>query len=111
MDETVMYPLAYFSGERVELKPCTLDKFGSNYTNMFDEPDLDKFYCFPKFNYTFRPFRDTFYIVVIPCENFDNDGYMDEDYIGTVIDTTYIDIRLQDVMITHKIIAIQLKEE
>ena len=100
MDETVMYPLAYFSGERVDLKPCTLDKFGSNYTNMFDEPDLDKFYCFPKFNYTFRPFRDTFYIVVIPCENFDNDGFMDEDYIGTVIDTTYIDIRLQDVMIT-----------
>ena len=26
-----MYPVAYFNDEPVELKPCTLDKFGTNY--------------------------------------------------------------------------------
>ena len=48
MDKTIMYPVAYFNDEPVELKPCTLDKFGTNYTKMFNDPYLNKLYCFPE---------------------------------------------------------------
>ena len=101
MDKTIMYPVAYFNDEPVELKPCTLDKFGTNYTKMFNDPYLNKLYCFPEFNYTFRPFIDTFYIDVVSCENstLNNNECMPKEYLERIIDATFIEIRLQDVMI------------
>ena len=36
IDETIIRPFAYFNNEPVELKPCSLDKFGSKYAEMFD---------------------------------------------------------------------------
>ena len=101
MDKTIMYPVAYFNDEPVELKPCTLDKFGTNYTKLFNDPYLNKLYCFPEFNYTFRPFIDTFYIDVVSCENstLNNNECMPKEYLERIIDATFIEIRLQDVMI------------
>ena len=101
MDKTIMYPVAYFNDEPVELKPCTLDKFGTNYTKMFNDPYLNKLYCFPEFNYTFRPFIDTFYIDVVSCENstLNNNECMPKEYLERIIDASFIEIRLQDVMI------------
>ena len=102
IDETIIRPFAYFNNEYVVLKPCSLDKFGSKYTKMFDELFLDQFYFFPEFNYTLRPYLDYFYIYVLPCENSteNNNECMPKDFIERFIDATFLDIRLQDVMIT-----------
>ena len=103
IDETIIRPFAYFNNEYVVLKPCSLDKFGSKYAEMFDELFLDQFYCFPEFNYTLRPYLDYFYIYVFPCENSteNNNECLPEDIIEKIIDATFLDIRLQDVMITQ----------
>ena len=98
INETIMYPIAFYNEKFFALEPCTLDKFGSHYTKEFDEPYLDKFYCFPEFNYTFRPFIDNFHIYIAPCKH--SDDCQDKDFIGREIDSTFIYIRLQDVMIT-----------
>ena len=98
INETIMYPIAFYNEKFFMLEPCTLDKFGSHYTKEFDEPYLDKFYCFPEFNYTFRPFIDNFHIYIAPCKH--SDDCQDKDFIGREIDSTFIYIRLQDVMIT-----------
>ena len=103
IDETIIRPFAYFNNEPVELNPCSLDKFGSKYTKMFDELFLDQFYFFPEFNYTLRPYLDYFYIYVLPCENSteNNNECMPKDFIERFIDATFLYIRLQDVMITQ----------
>ena len=48
IDETIIRPFAYFNNELVELKPCSLDKFGSKYAEMFDKLFLDQFYFFSR---------------------------------------------------------------
>ena len=59
-DETIISFFVYFKGEPVEVKPCTIDNFGSHYAEMFDNPFLDNFYCPQKFDYSIHPYIEGF---------------------------------------------------
>ena len=101
LDETIFQPLAFFNNEPVEIKPCTLDKFGSHYQELFDEPNLDQYYCFQDFDYTLTAYVDSFYIQVLTCQNSteNNNHCKPQEEIDEHIDGNDMMVRLQDVLI------------
>ena len=104
IDETVYQPWAFFNDEPVEVKPCTIDKFGSHYVDMFDDEYLDKYYCFQDFDYDLLAYVDSFYVQVKPCENSteNNNHCRPKEEIDEFIDGNDLMVRLQDVLITPK---------
>ena len=104
LDETIFQPVAFFNDELVEIKPCTIDKFGSHYTKLFDEPDLDKYYCFQDFDYTLQAYVDSIYIQILTCQNSteNNNHCKPQDVIDEFIDGNDMMVRLQDVLIRPK---------
>ena len=101
LDETIFQPLAFFNDEPVEIKPCTIDKFGSHYQGLFDEPDLDQYYCFQDFDYTVTAYADSFYIQILTCQNSteNNNHCQPQEVIDEFIDGNDMMVRLQDVLI------------
>ena len=101
LDETIFQPLAFFDNEPVEIKPCTIDKFGSHYQELFDEPNLDQYYCFQDFDYTLTAYVDSFYIQVLTCQNSteNNNHCKPQEEIDEHIDGNDMMVRLQDVLI------------
>ena len=104
LDETIYQPLAFFNDEPVEIKPCTIDKVGSEYVKFFDEPNLDQYYCFQEFDYTLQAYVDSFYIQIIPCKNSSDNNYhcQPQEVIDEFINGNDMMVRLQDVLVTPK---------
>ena len=104
LDETIYQPVAFFNDELVEIKPCTIDKFGSHYTELFDEPNLDQYYCFQDFDYTLTAYVDSFYIQILTCKNSseNNNHCKPQEVIDEFIDGNDMMVRLQDVLIRPK---------
>ena len=63
--------MASFNEEEIiEVKPCTLDKIGSNYKHLFDkDPYLENYFCLEKMDYSVIAYQDYFYISIYPCTN------------------------------------------
>ena len=104
LDETIFEPKAFFNDEKVEIKPCTIDKFGSHYKELFDWPDLDKYYCFQDFDFTLKAYVDYFYVEILPCQNSTENNYhcKPKEIIDEFIDGIDLVVYLQDVLIKPK---------
>ena len=104
LDETIYQPYAFFNDDPVEIKPCTIDKVGSEYVRFFDEPNLDQYYCFQEFDFTLQAYVDSFYIQIIPCKNSSENNYhcKPQEVIDDFINGNDMTVRLQDVLVTPK---------
>ncbi len=66
-DETKYYPIAYFNDEIIEMSPCSIDNIWSQYINLFDITQLDKYYCIENLHLNLIAYRDHFYIQIMAC--------------------------------------------
>lgn len=44
LDETIYYPKGFINDKILEIKPCTIDKVGSEYSELFKDMKLDNYY-------------------------------------------------------------------
>ena len=104
LDETVFQPYAFFNDDPVEIRPCTIDKFGSHYKDLIDKENLDKFYCYQDFNFTLKAYTDSYYIQVYPCQNSseNNNHCKSPEVIDEYINGNDLIVNLQDVIVTPK---------
>ena len=104
LDETIFQPYAYFNNDPVEIKPCTIDKFGSHYKELIDIDNLDKYYWYQDFNFTLKAYADSYYIQLLPCQNSseNNNHCKSQEVIDEYINGNDLVVNLQDVLVTPK---------
>ena len=113
LDESVFYPIASFNEEEIiEMKPCTIDKVGSKYSDLYDDTQLDKNYCLEKLNHTIIAYHDYFYIAILPCKNDSENNFhcKPKEVIDEYLNGGNIIIRLEDIIVTPKNYSYPVKQ-
>ena len=104
LDETIYYPIAYFNNEIIEVKPCSIENIGSQYTNLFDHSQLDKYYCLENSNRNLIAYQDYFYVQIIACRNNseNNNHCQPKEVIDSYLNGNDMIIKLEDILLTPK---------
>ena len=106
LDETIYYLVASFNEEEIiEVKPCTLDKIGSNYKHLFDkDPYLENYFCLEKMDYSVIAYQDYFYISIYPCTNSSENNYhcQPKEVIDENLNGASILVRMEDILVTPR---------
>ena len=119
IDETIYYPTAYFisqvkkgdiwesEAKPLELEKCKLEKFGSNYQEIFKNVPLDNLYCLKELNVTLEGYMTSdvhsyFYVEFHPCFNSsnNNNACKPKETIDQYITSTSMEFKLQDIELT-----------
>ena len=72
IDDTIYYPIAYFSGEEyvdILIERCDPDKLSSEYLDYLRGTEIENYYCLTNFNYDLQPNMNSLRIHIFPCEN------------------------------------------
>ena len=103
-DETIYYPIAYFNDEVIEMRPCSIDNIGSQYIDLFDDPQLDKYYCIENLNRNLIAYRDYFYIQIMACRNSseNNNHCQPKEVIDSYLNGNDMIIKLEDILLNPK---------
>ena len=120
IDESVYIPKAYFKraemkGDKfiwdvieLELEPCKLEKFGSNYQDKFKSKDLNNLYCIKNmdffleghFSYNLYSFL---YFEFYPCVNTsEKQNCKPIETIDYYLDSTFVQFEWQDIELNSK---------
>ena len=113
LDETVFYPVASFNEEElIEMKPCTKDKVGSKYMELYENAYLDQNYCLEKLNHSIVAYQDYFYIAILPCKNDSENNYhcKPKEVIDEYLNGGNIIIKLEDIIVTPKNYSYPVKQ-
>ena len=104
LDKTIFQPLAFFNNDPVEIKPYTIDKFRSHCKELIDQENLDKYYFYQDFNFTFETYADSYYIQLFPCQNSseNNNHCKPQEVIDEYVNGNNLKVNLQDVLVTPK---------
>ena len=103
LDETIYYPKGFINDKILEIKPCTIDKVGSEYSELFKDMELDNYYCIENINYdNFMGYQDYFLIRLFPCKNSteNNNHCKPKEEIDNYLHYNYLSINLQDIQLT-----------
>ena len=122
IDETIYYPKGYFISQKkinddwvksereLEFEICKLEKFGSNYKDIFKSVPLNNLYCLKEVNeilegYMTSDIYSFFRIDFHPCFNSSDNNYKckPKEIIDQYITSTYIEFKLQDIELTPHI--------
>ena len=113
LDETVFYPVASFNEEElIEMKPCTKDKVGSKYMELYENAYLDQNYCLEKLNHSIVAYQDYFYIAILPCKNNSENNFhcKPKEVIDEYLNGGNIIIKLEDIIVTPKNYSYPVKQ-
>ena len=113
LDETVFYPVASFNEEElIEMKPCTKDKVGSKYMELYENAYLDQNYCLEKLNHSIVAYQDYFYIAILPCRNDSENNFhcKPKEVIDEYLNGGNIIIKLEDIIVTPKNYSYPVKQ-
>ena len=72
IDETIYYPIAYFTEEEteeIEIARCTFEHIGSKYRQFFSSSELNNFYCINNIDYILKPYENSVELKFFPCKN------------------------------------------
>ena len=119
IDETIYYPVLYHytetmvNGKKFQTKKlvpltiCSLDKFGKRFQSLFQDEQLDNFYCIEKVDdslagYSSLDLYSYYYIAIMPCVG---KNYKDEDCkpiqnVTEYLQQTYLEFKMQDLVMT-----------
>ena len=108
IDESIYYPIVYFINdetgitEEIETEKCSLDKVGSNYTKLFENQELDKYYCLKKINHTLKTYTNSYNIRIFPCKNNseNNNKCRTKEEIDEYLNYNDFMINFEDILIT-----------
>ena len=103
-DETIYYPIAYFNDEILEMIPCSIDNIGSQYIELFDDPQLDKYYCIQHLDHNLIAYKDYFYIQIMACRNTteNNNHCQPKEVIDSYLNGNDMIIKLEDILLNPK---------
>ena len=100
LDESVYYPVAYYRDEnsmkQIDIEICNINKFGSQYKNIFKDYPLNKYYCLSNVNHDFKSYINSFIIKILPCQN--NNCKSDNDIKQSLIQKSFV-ANIEDVSI------------
>ena len=105
-NEKIYYVEAsFYNGEtieNIEIETCSIDKIGANYTKLYENEELDKFYCLKDINYNFRAYADSIDIKIFPCKNNTINNYHCEpkEVIDEYLNGNDFLIYMEDILIT-----------
>ena len=105
-NEKIYYAEAsFYNGEtieNIEIETCSIDKIGANYTKLYENEELDKFYCLKDINYNFRAYADSIDIKIFPCKNNTINNYHCEpkEVIDEYLNGNDFLIYMEDILIT-----------
>ena len=122
MDETIYYPMVYHytektvNGVRQNLPPeevvltkCSLDKFGQRFQSLFADQNLDNLYCMKDVHESLTGYSNLdeysyYYIAIMPCVGINPKGQTckDESEVTNFFQQTYLEFKLQDIVMTPK---------
>ena len=122
MDETIYYPMVYHytektvNGVRQNLPPeevvltkCSLDKFGQRFQSLFADQNLDNLYCMKDVHESLTGYSNLdeysyYYIAIMPCvgKNHKEQTCKDESEVTNFFQQTYLEFKLQDIVMTPK---------
>ena len=105
IDETIYYAVANFKDneeENIEVEPCNINKIGSKYKNLFEDYNLNKYYCLSKVNYTLIAYMNSFNIKIYPCKNTteNNNHCQSKEIIDKFLNGNDFVIKFEDILIT-----------
>jgi len=119
VDERIYYPVASFiTGKKernnwnfistnVEIEKCKLEKFGSQYIELFKDKNIDNFYCFKEMNETLEghiTYEKYSYFVIkfFPCVNssLNNFNCLSPEEIESHLSHTLASVLIQDIELT-----------
>ena len=128
IDETIYYPKAYFySGKKeeagwnwkyqvIELEPCKLEKFGSNYQELFKDKPLETLYCLKDVNFTLEGYANLnvysyIYVEFYPCKGTTQDGRVcrSQEYIEGFFAENIIEFKMEDMELSPEIYKTPMK--
>jgi len=121
IDETIYFPVVRHYVEKtvngvrrseytnVPLTHCTLDKFGSRFQHLFADKNLDNLYCMKEVDDYLTGYSNLdefsyYYIAIMPCigSNLNGEACQDIAEVTNFFQQTYLEFKLQDVVMTPK---------
>ena len=119
IDERIYYPLAQFiTGKKegniwnfkynpLSIERCNLQKFGSNYRELFKDKNLDNLYCLSEMNVVLEghityDVYSYFLIQFFPCVNSSSNNYSckSREEIESHLNKSMVTIKIQDIELT-----------
>ena len=91
----------------LEIETCNIDKFGTNFTELFKDESLNNSYCLKKVDQTLEGYSylnnfSYFNLQIYPCVNQTKDGRPCKDYntIYNFFKENYVEFKMQDILLT-----------
>ena len=109
IDETIYYPVATFNSEDnkdgdilITAERCSIDHIATNYKQLYEEYDLENYYCLTDVNITLIPYYNSFYVKIFPCKNTSENNYhcKSKEIIDETIKGNYFSFEIADITLT-----------
>jgi len=125
IDETLYYIKAYYikkvnnvkiEEDQLEIETCNIEKFGTEYMELFKDEPLNKSYCLKNVNQTLEGYSyldrfSYFNLQIFPCVNQTRDGRSCKDFntIYNFFIKNKVEFKMQDNMLTPEDYKIPVK--
>ena len=109
IDETIYYPIATFNNEEekdikdeIIVERCTMGNIATKYKKLYEEYNLDNYYCLKDVNRTLIPYYNSFYVKIFPCKNSseNNNHCKSKEIIDETIKGNYFSFEIPDIILT-----------